>query len=125
MAEDFNSSPVEPQAAVSNKRIIFIVYILQAAGLFIGLPFIGGVIIDYIKRADLKGSWLESHCRWQIRTFWFSLLWAFVGIVTYVIVVGHFILVADGIWIIYRIIKGLLYLNEGRTMYPEKAPTGP
>ena len=124
MAEDFKSSPVEPQAAVSNKRIIFIVYVLQAAGLFIGLPFIGGVIIDYIKRADLKGSWLESHCRWQIRTFWFSLLWAFVGIVTYVFVVGHFILVADGIWIIYRIIKGLLYLNEGRVMYPAEAPGG-
>lgn len=121
MDEDFKSSPVEPQAAVSDKRIIFIVYVLQAAGLFIGLPFIGGVIIDYIKRADLKGSWLESHCRWQIRTFWFSLLWAFVGIVTYALAVGHLILVADGIWIIYRIIKGLLYLNEGRVMYPAKA----
>lgn len=124
MAEDFKSSPGEQQAAVSNKRIIFIVYVLQAAGLFIGLPFIGGVIIDYIKRADFKGSWLESHCRWQIRTFWFSLLWAFVGVVTYVLVVGYFILVADGIWIIYRIIKGLLYLNEGRVMYPAKTPTG-
>ena len=125
MAEDFNGSPGGPEAAVSNKRIIFIVYILQAAGLFIGLPLIGGVIIDYIKRDDLKGSWLESHCRWQIRTFWFSLLWAFIGVATYVLLVGHFILVADGIWIVYRIIKGLLYLNDGRVMYPAPASGGP
>lgn len=118
MAEDFNCALNASAATASDKRIIFIVYILQAAGLFIGLPFIAGVIINYIKRADLKGSWLESHCRWQIRTFWFSLLWAFIGVATVVFLIGNLILIADGVWIIYRIVKGLLYLNEEREMYP-------
>jgi len=117
MIDDFNGNPEAYTATVSDKRIIFVVYILQAAGLFIGLPLIAGVIIDYVKRADLKGSWLSSHCRWQIRTFWFSLLWAFIGVATYLLLIGHLILIADGIWIIYRVVKGLLYLNEGREMY--------
>ncbi len=122
MAEDFNCALGASAATVNNKRITFVVYILQAAGLFIGLPFIAGVIINYVKRADVKGSWLESHFRWQIRTFWFSLLWAFIGVATFVFLIGNLILIADGVWIIYRIVKGLLYLNEEREMYPHHTP---
>lgn len=123
MVEEFNPAPGSLTATASDKRITFTVYILQAAGLFIGLPFIAGVIVNYIKRADVKGSWLESHFRWQIRTFWFSLLWAFIGVATFVFVIGHFVLMADGVWIIYRIVKGLLYLNEERVMYPHQTRT--
>ena len=117
MKEDLHCALDPSGATVNGKRITFIVYILQASGLFVGLPLIAGVTINYVKRADVKGSWLESHFRWQIRTFWFSLLFAFIGIATYIFLIGYFILIADGIWMIYRIVKGLLYLNEEREMY--------
>lgn len=97
----------------------YIVYSLQALGL---LPIIGfiaavtGVIIDYIKLPDAQGTWLASHFRWQIRTFWFSLLWNFLGIILLIVLIGKLVLIANFIWVLYRIIKGLIYLNDKREM---------
>lgn len=54
-------------------------YALQAIGFFVGITYIVAIIINYVKRDDVKGTWLESHFRWQMRTFWFSLLWAIIG----------------------------------------------
>jgi uncharacterized membrane protein len=87
-----------------------------------GWPSIIAVIINYVKRGDARGTWLESHFRWQIRTFWFALLWAvivwIVSIVLAAVLIGFatWILgvIALGIWAIYRIAKGWLRLNEGR-----------
>jgi uncharacterized membrane protein len=67
-----------------------------------------------VKLDETKGTWLESHFRWQIRTFWWGLLWAAIGVITFVIVVGWLILAADAIWIIYRIVKGWLALNDAK-----------
>lgn len=91
-----------------------------------GLPSIVGVIMNYARRSDTRGSFLESHFSWQIRTFWFALLWWAIvslvslplvlllglGIVTYI--VGVF---AVGIWLAYRVIRGWLALRDGRPMY--------
>ena len=87
-----------------------------------GWPSIIAVIINYVKRADARGTWLESHFTWQIRTFWWSLLWALIisivsfplaflliGFVTWP--VGMFIL---GVWAIYRIAIGWSRLNARR-----------
>jgi uncharacterized membrane protein len=73
-----------------------------------------GVIIDYVKRDDARGTWLESHFRWQIRTFWWSLLWAVIGGILAFILVGFAILAIAAIWMIYRIVKGWLRLAERR-----------
>src|SRR3954469_8251571 len=88
-----------------------------------GWPSIIAVILNYIKRGDVRGTWLESHFRWQIRTFWFGLLWvALCG--TFVIVtlgVGILIawlpLVIVSVWFVYRIVRGWLALRDRRPMY--------
>ena len=98
----------------SLKTVTTVVYALQALGFFNGITWIAAVIINYVKREDVAGTWLDSHFRWQIRTFWFGLLWAVLGVILFVLIVGWFILAADAIWIIYRIVKGWLRLSENR-----------
>ena len=72
--------------------------------------------------SDLAGTILESHFRWQIRTFWWTLLWVFIGGITFIVLIGIPILFAAVIWFIYRIAKGWLNLNEGKPMYAATAP---
>jgi uncharacterized membrane protein len=96
------------------KTLTAVVYGLQAAGFIVGLTWIVGVVVNYVKKDDVAGTWLESHFRWQIRTFWFGLLWGVIGMLTFILIVGWFILIADAIWIIYRIVKGWLNLNENK-----------
>ena len=97
------------------KTVATVVYALQAAGFFLGgITWIVAVIIDYVKRDDAVGTWLASHYRWQIRTFWFGLLWGVIGGILCLIVIGFAVLAADAIWIIYRIVKGWLRLSERR-----------
>lgn len=98
----------------SLKTLTTVVYALQAAGFLVGITWIVAVVIDYVKRDEAKGTWLESHFSWQIRTFWWGLAWAVVGAITFLILIGWFILAADTVWIIYRIVKGWLYLNDGK-----------
>jgi uncharacterized membrane protein len=113
----------EPQATLATKdesallRITHLVYGLLSLGMLLGwFPAVIGVILNYVKLEDVQGTWLESHFRWQIRTFWWGLLWAVIGIITFLIVIGWFILIADGIWILYRVIKGWLNLNDSKSM---------
>ena len=98
-------------------NVTTLVYALQALSFILVVTCIVALIINYVKRDDVAGTWLASHFRWQIRTFWFALLWAAIGGLTFVLLIGYFILVANGIWIIYRIVKGWLYLNDSRPMY--------
>jgi len=99
------------------KTLTMLVYALQAAGFLLPpVVWIVAVIINYVRKDDVAGTWLESHFRWQIRTFWFGLLWAVLGAILFVLIVGWFILAADAIWIIYRIVKGWLNLSENRPM---------
>ena len=98
----------------SLKTLATVVYALLAFGFFNGITWIVAVVIDYVKLDEAKGSWLESHFRWQIRTFWWGLLWGALGVITFLILIGWLILVADAIWIIYRIVKGWLYLNDNK-----------
>ena len=100
----------------SLKNIVTAVYALQAVSFFLGITYFVAIILDYIKRDDARGTWLESHFRWQIRTFWYSLLWFVLGAITLVVIIGYFILVANGLWLIYRIAKGWLNLNDGKSM---------
>jgi uncharacterized membrane protein len=99
------------------RKITMVVYALQAASFIFGITLIAAVIINYIKKEDVHGSWLASHFRWQIRTFWFGLLWGCIGAVTVVAGIGGLILAADLVWVIYRIVKGWLRLSEEKEMY--------
>ena len=100
----------------SLKTAATVVYALQAAGFFVGITWIAAVVIDYVKRDDAKGTWLESHYRWQIRTFWWGLLWAIIGSITVLLLVRWVVLAVTAIWIVYRIAKGWLYLSENRPL---------
>ena len=93
-----------------------LVYILYALSYFTGVTAIVGIIINYVKKDDVDGTWLASHFDWQIRTFWYGMLWAVIGTATIVILVGFAILFANFCWIIYRIVKGWLNLNENKPM---------
>lgn len=109
-----------PQSLVT---ITTAVYVLLAVGV---LPpfvpaFIAAVIVNYVKRDDVRGTFLESHFRWQIRTFWFGVLWAVVGGLTAILLVGYVVLFVDVIWILYRIIKGWLDLIDRKPMYRKRA----
>src|SRR5262249_61441869 len=89
----------------------------------LGWPSIIAVILNYVKRGEASGTWLESHFRWQIRTFWYGLLW--VGLCTLFVVltlgIGIFIawvpLGLVGLWFIYRIARGWLRLVDRQPMY--------
>jgi len=99
------------------KTLTQVVYGLQALVFVIPpITWIAAVVINYVKLDDVKGNWLESHFRWQIRTFWWGLLWGAIGVITFLIIIGWLILIANGIWIIYRIVKGWLYLNDNKAI---------
>lgn len=89
------------------------------------LPSLVAVIMNYARRSETRGTWLESHFRWQIRTFWFSWLWIIVVLIVAMplvllaglgLVVGLLGLGAVGLWVIYRIVRGWLSLRDGRPM---------
>ena len=94
-------------------------------GAFIfGVPSIIAVIINYVKQSAVRGTFLESHFRWQIRTFWFAALWAIVGIMLWVLLaivligflIGPAILLLTGLWVIYRVARGWLALRDRVSM---------
>jgi len=88
-----------------------------------GWPSIIAVILNYVKRSEVQGTWLESHFRWQIRTFWFGLLWICVCFSFVVATFGLGLIIAwipmglVGLWFVYRIIRGWVALSDGRSMY--------
>jgi uncharacterized membrane protein len=89
----------------------------------IGWPSIIAVILNYVKRSEARGTWFESHFRWQIRTFWYGLLWVALCMLFVVLTLGIgllFVWLPIGVvslWFIYRIVRGWLALREGRAMY--------
>ncbi len=117
--------------------LIHVIYGLHAASLITGIigaatvvgafltgwPSIIAVILNYAKRSEARGTWLESHFRWQIRTFWFGLLWVTLCLLFVVATLSIGILIAwaplgaVGLWFIYRIARGWLALIDRRPMY--------
>ena len=85
-----------------------------------GWPSILAVILNYIKRDETRGTYLESHFRWQIRTFWFALLWLVVGAILVITIVGIplalMLVVAVGLWVLYRMLRGVFRLVDREAM---------
>ncbi len=85
-----------------------------------GWPSILAVVLNYLKRDATRGTYLESHFRWQIRTFWFALLWLVVGGVLAVTIIGIplalALVVLVGLWLLYRMVRGVLRLSNQQAM---------
>ena len=100
------------------KNITMVVYALQALSFLWGVTAIVGIVINYVKRDDVRGTLYENHFDWQIRSFWWGLVWGIVGFLLIWVLVGFFILFAAWVWMIYRVVKGWLKLNEGKPVMP-------
>ena len=90
-----------------------------AGGFVFGLPSLIAVFLNYLKRSDVNGTWLESHFRWQIRTFWFTLLWLVLSFLVMLTLIGipiaaWVMIPLLGLWVGYRVLRGWLALSGGR-----------
>jgi len=94
------------------KQYNLISYIFHLLGFFLGITPLIAIIMNYIKRDEMRGTWLESHVDWQIKTFWFSLLGYTLGGLLTVILIGFVIIFLVFVWHVYRLVKGLIALNE-------------
>ena len=88
-----------------------------------GWPSIIAVILNYVKRGDVRGTWLDSHFAWQIRTFWFGLLWVALCVALVVLTLGIGLIVVwlplgiVTLWFIYRVVRGWVRLGARQPMY--------
>lgn len=115
-------SPVEPTGGnTPDPLMAHITYGLYAVGFFNGFTSIIGVIIAYVRRPDVAGTYLESHFTYLIRTFWIAILGGFVSLLLLIVGVGFLLIFAVAIWFIYRIVKGWIKLADKK---PLEDPTG-
>src|SRR5687768_17954678 len=123
--------PAREQSLVTWTQIIYALHafslltgIIGAAtvvGAFLtGWPSIIAVILNYVKRGDVRGTWLDSHFSWQIRTFWYTLFWLVIAAMLFATIIGivlaYLLVVLTGLWVVYRLLRGWLALNDGRSM---------
>ncbi len=121
--EQFEREP-NAQKLESLKTLTAVIYGLYAASFFVGITVVIGIILNYMKQDEVRGTWLESHFRWQIRTFWFSLLWFTVSAVALFAFIGILGLVATAVWFGYRVVNGWLALIDRRPMYEDRPVVG-
>ncbi len=85
-----------------------------------GWPSIIAVILNYAKREEVRGTWLDSHFGWQIRTFWYALVWLLAGGVAFFTLVGIpvalVVWILTGLWVLYRIARGWMTLSAEKPM---------
>ena len=112
--------PASHAADQSLKNYVLAIYALQAASLVFGLTYFIAPLIIYWKRKEAEGSWMESHLRWQFNSFWYSLPWLAVGLVTLGVTVGVGILAITGVWFIYRIGYGWTRFSRGQPIVDGK-----
>ena len=127
---DFDANPGSPLPEDSLVTLTHVIYALHAFTVVTGMltpafivtafltgwPSIIAVILNYLKQDEARGTYLESHFRWQIRTFWFALLWVAVAwlfiFTLFGIPIAVAIFVITGLWVLYRITRGWLRLND-------------
>lgn len=101
----------------SLRQLTLVIYGLYAASWLLGgVPAIVAIVINHVKREDVQGTLYESHFTWQIRTFWWALVWGVTGTVTLFFGLGVLVLGAVVVWCIYRIVKGFLYWNDRKPL---------
>lgn len=116
---DVQPVSAQPETTDPLKTTTGFVYLLQALSFILGVTSVIGVVVNYLRLAEVRGTWLESHFIWQIRTFWFQVMWGLVGLVTSVFLIGFLIWAAVYFWTLYRVVKGWLNLSAERPMYAD------
>ncbi len=128
-----NAGTAVPQPPVSAALLAYALFGVAAVVAFVssgfhfvaplmGLIGIAGLIVAYVKRDDARGTWVESHLTWLIRTFWYSFLWGVIGAVVLVVLgivligipIALLIWAVASIWVIYRVIRGYLLFKESK-----------
>lgn len=124
-----------PPSLITVTRVVYALHALSiligvftgasiATAFVFGWPSIIAVIINYVERSDVRGTYLDSHFSWQIRTFWYALLWIILvwllGLLLAIFLIGFAIWIVGfvilGIWVCYRIIRGWMRLSDGLPM---------
>jgi len=129
---DANTRSVVPaQALVTLTHVIYGLHAFSAitgltSAAFVVTAFLSGwpsiiaVIINYVKRSEVRGTYLDSHFGWQIRTFWYAVLWFVIGAVLIATVLGMMVgvplLIVTGLWVLYRIARGWITLTDRKPM---------
>ena len=108
------------QSNASTERTAKIIYILYLFGIIFDITGIIGVIMAYINKSDAP-EWLQSHYRFQIRTFWIGVLYMMIGVILTLALIGYLIILFWVIWLIVRCIKGMKTLDN-KQAHPN--PTG-
>ncbi|QXR36895.1 hypothetical protein EGK70_005085 [Alcaligenes aquatilis] len=118
MNDDMNPVPQDEgtKQLVNLRKLTLINYALYILSMFGGITALVAIIINYIKRDEVRGTYLESHFDWQIRTFWWGLVGVVLSFLLMAILVGFVTIVIVGVWIVYRLVKGLLALNDGKAI---------
>jgi len=96
------------------KRLATICYALYAISCLVGVTAIAAILINYLKRDEVAGTWVASHFEWQIKTFWYGLAGVVVSWLLMIVLIGFLLLLVVGIWMIYRIVKGWLALADNK-----------
>ena len=128
-----NGEPVGATADLEGSKawchVMYALHSLSAAGgllgattivgsFLFGWPSIVAIIINYVTRGNVRGSWLESHWRWQLRTFWYAAAWALGALVLALTIIGipvaWLMVAAVGFWVLYRMIRGWTALSDKR-----------
>ena len=106
----------------SHKRLLWWLYLMHGFSMIFSLGALSFVplIINYLKHADTEGSFLRSHHSWQIRSFWWYLVWMTIGFAAFITVIGipiaALLWLGAWIWKAYRLTRGFLDLNANKAM---------
>lgn len=113
------------------KTTLHIVYLLHALAPFTYWILAAvAVFIGFLKRDNVRGTYLDSHYAWMAGAFWWTLFWLVTTWVIYgvlsiltlgigAVVLFPFLWLAHGIlfiWYLYRVIRGWLSLNDGKAL---------
>ena len=122
------------QPSANMVTVTHLIYALHAFAVFTGVvgsatiigsfvasvPSIAAIVLNYWNQTAVRGTWLESHFRWQIRTFWFAVLWVVVAVFMLLTVIGIpfalLVMALAGLWVLYRVVRGWLALSGQRGM---------
>ncbi len=104
----------------SDNQSVVLAYILFAVSVIFPPGSIAGVIVTHIKITEVEDEMLRSHHRWLMRTFWFGVMWAVLGLITFPLMgIGYLIWLISAIWFLYRLVRGWLNYSDNKAMYAD------
>jgi uncharacterized membrane protein len=106
---------VERMGRESERTVVLIAYVLHLVGAIAAVTSLIGLVLNYVRR-DRFGGVYDTHHRWMIRSFWWSMLWAVIGFCTTFLLIGWAILGLVWLWYVYRHLRGLVALLNGEPM---------